>query len=197
MNLCDYCDTDALYRSHESGDYLCSIHARMEVNGPRSDAPRPPVTIRPAAPDDQIHIASLADAFWGEVLVESFGRRYQVDALPAFVACDEGEIVGAASYAREGEATDLVMLNVLPQWQGRGVAHGLITAVVKMTRAEGADRIITTSTNDNLPALTLYQRFGFTITDVLVGKMVEHHGGVEAGFADIPVRDEIQMELRL
>jgi len=197
MNPCAYCDSKALYRDRESGVCLCPIHARLEVTGPRGEAPRPPLTIRPAIPADRTHIAELANYFWGEVQVESFGHSYQVDALPAYVACDGDDIVGIASYAREGDATNLVMLNVLPLWQGRGAARGLIAAVIKMTRAEGAERIIVATTNDDLPALGLYQRLGFVITGVLVGRLLEHHGGVELGFDGIPVRDEIQMELRL
>jgi ribosomal protein S18 acetylase RimI-like enzyme len=69
--------------------------------------------------------------------------------------------------------------------------------VAGIARAEGAERLIVATTNDDLPALGLYQRLGFTITQVLVGKLLEHHGGVELGFAGIPVRDEIQLELRL
>ena len=197
MNSCAYCDANALYRDRESGVCLCPIHARLEVVGPRGEAPRPPLTIRPATPTDRTHIAELADYFWGKVQIESFGRSYQVDVLPAYVVCDGDEIVGVASYAREGDATNLVMLNVLPLWQGRGAARGLIVAVTKMMRAEGAKRIIVTTTNDDLPALGLYQRLGFVVTGVLVGRLLEQHGGVELGFDGIPVRDEIQMELRL
>jgi len=197
MNSCAYCDAKATYRDRDSGVCLCPVHARLEVTGPRGEAPRPPLTIRPATPADRPRIAELADYFWGEVEVESFGRSYQVHALPAYVACDGDEVVGVASYAREGDTTNLVMLNVLPRWQGRGAARELIAAVTKMTRAEGAGRVIASTTNDDLPALGLYQRLGFTITGVLVGRLLEHHGGVEPGFASIPVRDEIQMELRL
>ncbi|MCP4544042.1 MAG: GNAT family N-acetyltransferase [Chloroflexi bacterium] len=197
MNTCTHCNANALYRDHDNGVSLCPIHSRLEVTGPRGKAPRPPLTIRPATLTDQTWIAKLADHFWGEVQVESFGRSYQVDLLPAYVACDEEEIVGVASYAREENATNLVMLNVLPQWQGRGAARDLITAVAEMTRAEGAKRVILSTSNDDLPALGLYQRLGFTITGVLLGKILEHHGEVELGFAGIPVRDEIQMELQL
>jgi hypothetical protein len=38
---------------------------------------------------------------------------------------------------------------------------------------------------------------GFIISGVVVGRMLEHHGGEEPGFAGIPVRDEIRMELEL
>lgn len=180
MNTCAYCDTNATYRDRESGDYLCLAHARLEVAGPHKQKPKPSLTIRPAAPADRTRIAELAHYFWDEVDVECFDKGYQVDTLPAYVACDGDEIVGIASYAHEGDAINLVMLNILPQWQGQGAA-----------------RIIVATTNDDPPALGFYQRLGFTITNLLVGKMLEHHGGIELGFAGIPVRDEIQMELRL
>jgi ribosomal protein S18 acetylase RimI-like enzyme len=201
MTPCAYCDANALYRDRVSGDYLCPIDARLEVTGPRGEALQPPLTVRPAIPADRTCIAELADYFWGEVEVECFGHSYRVDGLPATVACDGDEIVGVASYALRnedgGNAVNLVMLNVLPQWQGRGAARALIAAVIEVAHAEDAGRIIVATTNDDLPALALYQRLGFTITEVLPGKLVEHHGGIEAGFAGIPVRDEIQMELRL
>ena len=197
MPKCTYCDTQALYHDRRSNGYLCLAHARLEVTGPRGTAPRPPLTIRPATPADRPRIAELAEMFWGEDEVECFDHSYQVDSLPAYVACDGEEIVGAASYALEEEvdAVNLVMLNVLPRWQGRGAARELIAAVTDMARAEGTERVIVATTNDDLPALELYQRLGFTITEVLVGRLVEHHGGVEPGFAGIPVRDEIRLEM--
>jgi len=55
-------------------------------------------------------------------------------------------------------------------------------------------RLVVSTTNDDLLALYLYQRFGFRVTEVLPGRLVEHHGGEESGFAGIPVRDEIRLE---
>jgi ribosomal protein S18 acetylase RimI-like enzyme len=197
MDSCAYCDDNATYRDRESNVSLCPIHSRIEVVEPREKAPRPPLTIRPITPADRGRISELAHHFWGELEVESFGHTYQMDDLPGYVACDEDEIVGVISYKREGDAINLVMLNVLPRWQGRGAARDLIAAVIKTARADDVSRIILSTTNDNLPALDLYQRSGFTITRVVMGNMLEHHGGVELGFAGIPVRDEIQMELQL
>jgi len=197
MDSCAYCAANALYRDRTSGTYLCLAHARLEVMGPREGTRGPPLAIRSATSADRARIAELADHFWGEVEVECFSRSYRMDALPAVVVCDGNEIVGFASYAREGDAFNLVMLNVLPRWQGRGAARALIAAVAEVARTQGAARIIIATSNDDLPALGLYQRLGFTITEVCVGKLLEHHGGVEPGFAGIPVRDEIRMELRL
>ena len=197
LPTCTYCDGHALYRDRKSGAYLCLGHARLEVIGPRERPTQPPLAIRLATPADRPRIAELAETFWGELDVECFGHRYRVDALPGYVACDGDQIVGAVSFAREGDAVNLVMLHVLPQGQGLGAAWGLIGAVAEAARAEGADRLIVATTNDDLPALGLYQRLGFVITKVLVGRVLEHHGGLVSGFAGIPVRDEVQMELRL
>ena len=88
------------------------------------------------------------------------------------------------------------MLNVLPQWRGRGVVTELVTAVLQEARAQGVERVFVTVTNDDLPGLGLYQRLGFTITGVLVDRLAGK-GRVEPGFDGIPVRYEIQLELRL
>ena len=199
MPKCSYCDANAVYYECNGNGHglLCLAHARLDVSAPRRPAPRPPLTLRPATPADRPGIAQLAEYFWGEVDVDCFDRSYRVDELPAYVACDGDEIVGVASYAHEADAVNLVMLNVMPRWQRRGVGRALIAAVTGVARAEEVGRIIVATTNDDLPALGLYQRLGFVITEVLVGELVEHHGGVEPGFSGIPVRDEIRLELHL
>ena len=197
MNNCAVCGANALYLDRASGDYVCQAHARLEVVGPRSKTSLPLLTIRRTTPTDQARISELASFFWGETEIECFNRAYQVDLLPAAAACNESAIVGVASYALEEDIVNLVMLNVLPDWQGQGAASALIAAVQDAARGEGAIRMIVATANDDLPALGLYQHLGFTITEVLPGKLVEHHGGIEPGFAGIPVRDEIRMEVTL
>jgi ribosomal protein S18 acetylase RimI-like enzyme len=197
MDTCAYCDARPLFRDHVSGAYLCPEHAWLEVTGPRTGAPRPPLTIRPATLDDHSRIAALMEYFWNGVEVVRCGHAHRVDALQAYVACDEDKIVGAACYTRADDALTLVVFNVLPQWQGRGVATDLITAVIQEARAQGAERIIAAVANDDLPGLGLYQRLGFVIMGVLVGRLARPRGDVERGFDGIPVRDEIQLELRL
>jgi GNAT superfamily N-acetyltransferase len=176
---------------------LCPVHARLEVTGPRGEAPRPPVTVRPAADADRERIVSMADAFWDETEVDCFGRVYAVGDLPAFVACDDSRVVGVASYAVEAGAVNLVMLNVEPLWQGRGVAGALVEALTDQARVEGATRLIVATTNDDLPALAFYQRLGFVITEILPGRMLEEHGFAMAGFSGIYLRDEIQLEMAI
>jgi ribosomal protein S18 acetylase RimI-like enzyme len=197
METCAYCNAKSLFRDHVSGAYLCPEHAWLEVTGPRMGAPRPPLTIRPATTDDHSQIAALVEYFRDSVEIVCCGHVDQVDALQAYVACDEDKIVGAACYTRAGDALTLVALNVLPKWQGRGVATDLITAAIQEARAQGAARVIAAVSNDDLPGLGLYQRLGFVIVGVLVGRLARPRGDVERGFDGILVRDEIQLELRL
>jgi N-acetylglutamate synthase-like GNAT family acetyltransferase len=145
---------------------------------------------------DRAQIMDLAEYFRHDSQVLRYCYTPEADALPAYVAADDGTIVGAASYRCVGNVLNLVMLNVQPQWRGRGVVTELIAAVLQEAGAQGVERVFATVTNDDLPGLGLFQRLGFTITGVLVGRLART-GGVEPGFDGIPVRDEIQLELRL
>jgi ribosomal protein S18 acetylase RimI-like enzyme len=114
---------------------------------------------------------------------------------PAFLVCDGGEAVGQASYAVEDEwtAVVLVMLNILPDHQRRGGGWMLLDAVRDKAGQRGLRRLLVVTSNDDLPALALYQRYGFCITGILPGRIAAHHDGEFPGLAGIPVRDEIRL----
>ena len=131
--------------------------------------------------------------FWGETEVECFDRTYDVRTLPAFVACHGAAVTGALVYAPQGDALNVVLLNVLPEHQGRGGAWALLDAASAEAQRRGLPRLIVATSNDDLPALALYQHYGFCLADVLTGRLLQHHGGEEAGFGGIPVRDEIRL----
>ena len=204
MRPCALCGARAQYRDRTTGEYVCLEHARLAViaEGPRE--PGPPLTIRPASLADYHRIEELALYFWDEIVVDCFDRQYDVMACPAFLACDGGEVVGVATVAVEEvwNAIVLVMLNVLPAYQGRGGGRSLLDAVREEAQRRGLARILVATTNDDLPALALYQRYGFRITEIVTGRVAEHHGsdlsGSElSGFAGIPVRDEVRLEVQL
>jgi hypothetical protein len=60
-----------------------------------------------------------------------------------------------------------------------------------------AKRLVVRTSNDNIPALLLYQKNGFRITEIRIGVMVEHHGAEIPGWEGIPVRDEVILEKSL
>ena len=194
MRTCMYCEENAHYRDRQSGHYLCPAHARVEIVALEGvPASAPSLTLRSATRADALTIARLAEHFWGETEVECFGLGYRVDTLEAFVACDGDNLAGVLAYAVENDRLNIVMLNVLPDYQGRGAARGLLRRAHKEAIRLGLSHIVVATSNDDLPALDLYQRWGFRITRVLTGRLIEHHGDEEVGFGGVTVRDEIQL----
>jgi ribosomal protein S18 acetylase RimI-like enzyme len=195
MRRCSFCDGNAQYRDQVTGQYVCLVHARLEVVAVARQPSALPLTVRPAVADDYRRIEELALYFWNETEVDCFDRKYDVLACPAFLVCDGGEAVGQASYAVEEEwnAVVLVMLNILPDQQRRGGGWLLLDAVRDEARRCGLERLLVVTSNDDLPALALYQRYGFCITGILPGRIAADHGGAFPGLAGIPVRDEIRL----
>ena len=111
------------------------------------------------------------------------------------VAEMRGELAGALTYRLVRDALHIVALATDPMWQRSGVATHLEAEAVFIAQRHGVTRLLFATTNDNLPALYFYQRRGWTVTGTVVGGMLPHFGGQPgAGFAGIPVRDEIRLE---
>ena len=198
MRPCAFCGGKAQYRDRQTGQHVCLEHARLEVVAAGRRTPAPPLEIRPAAAGDSARIEELSLYFWDETEVDCFDRQYDVLACPALLACEGGEVVGVASYAVE-EAWDaivLVIFNSLSGHQGRGGGAALLDALRGEAAQRGLGRILVATSNDNLPALALYQRYGFRILEVIPGRIAEDHGGEFPGFAGIPVRDEVRLGYR-
>ena len=60
-------------------------------------------------------------------------------------------------------------LAVLPDWRGRGLASGLLAAVLEASREEGARRATLEVRASNVAARALYERSGFVQTAVRRG----------------------------
>ena len=193
--LCAFCDGKPQYRDRHTGEYICLEHARLGVVAAVERASAQALTIRPAEPGDYGRIRELSHYFWDETDVDCFDQQYDVLACPAFLACAGDQVVGLAAYAVEDNwgAVVLVMLNVLPDFQGRGAGRALLNAVRDTAVARGLRRVVVVTSNDDLPALALYQRYGFQITGIVPGLVADDHGGEFPGFAGIMVRDEIRL----
>ena len=82
-------------------------------------------------------------------------------------------------------------------WQRSGVGGHLVAEAELLARWLELRRTIVATTNDNLPALYFYQRRGYRLTDLVPNSIAVHTGQEVAGFAGIPVRDEVRLEKRL
>jgi len=151
--------------------------------------------VREATIEDKETIGKIVELFWGEQEQVTFGEEYIVRELPAFVAVSEGKIVGFISYTELNEKDVLIVaLGVLPKYQGSGVGKALLSALEKRARESLKDRLLVSTSNDDLPALAFYQLMGFQIFEVVPNAIAEKHGEAILGIGNIPIRDEIRLQ---
>jgi ribosomal protein S18 acetylase RimI-like enzyme len=148
-----------------------------------------------------------ADRAWAdEVESESWdglavrrGEAIDPTKLPAFVARLDGERAGLASYAIRGEECEVVTLTSLRE--GRGVGRALLDAIRDAALEAGCRRLWLITTNDNLRALKLYQRWGMDLAALHRGALAESRrlkpSIPELGADDIPIAHELELELSL
>ncbi|MCI0394418.1 MAG: GNAT family N-acetyltransferase [Chloroflexi bacterium] len=142
----------------------------------------------------------LLAAEWGAAdRIVTRGRVYDATALPGFVALDQGRPVGLLTYRLEGDECEIISLNSLAEGQGIGTA--LLAAAQEAARAAGCWRLWLITTNDNLAALRFYQRRGFTLAALYPNSLEESRRLKPQipliGLDGIPLRDEIELEMRL
>ncbi|MEW6232938.1 MAG: GNAT family N-acetyltransferase [Chloroflexota bacterium] len=197
MSQCGFCSVNAQYLCVRNDIPLCVTHARLAVIMPSPSQEIHVLSVRPAEAGDYEGIRQLAEYFWQETEMFCFGRTYDVLALPALVAFRDQALAGCLSYSIEGSELVIVMLNVLPEHQRSGLGGKLVSWVVDLAKAKNLSRVVVATSNDDLPAIYFYQRRGFRLSQVAADAIARHHGGLEPGFAGIPVRDEVRMTLEL
>ena len=81
---------------------------------------------------------------------------------------------------------------------GDDVAAHLVAEAELIARRLQLTRVITATSNDNLPSLYFFQRHGYRVTAVVPDAFAQHSKLPQApGFGGIPVMDEIQLEKTL
>lgn len=127
------------------------------------------MTVRPAVPDDAAAIADLervclgADA-WSERLVAE-GVGGALPTVSYLVAESDGLVVGHATASVAGDIAELQRITVDPGRRRQGLASALLDAVVDLSRAGGADRLLLEVREDNAGALAFYAARGFVEVD--------------------------------
>jgi ribosomal protein S18 acetylase RimI-like enzyme len=160
---------------------------------PRLDLPQ--LLARQAEPEDAPGVMALFRRDFGRATVVAFGESMSLEDCPMLVAEMRGELAGALAYRLMPDALHIVALATDPMWQRSGVATHLAGEAEFIAGRHGVRRLVFATTNDNIPALYFYQRRGWTITEVVAGGMLPPlQSHPVAGFAGIPVRDEIRLE---
>ena len=163
------------------------------------------ITTRPVEVGDMTEggpaVTLLAAVLGGRRQVR-LGEAVDVLDLPGFAAVDStggGRLVGVATWS--AERGKFACLGVAANVRRRGVGSMLVGAVVDAARRLGLERLWLTTTNDNVPALALYQRCGFRITRVVVGGVDQARKLKPSipliGAHGIPIHDELVLEIAL
>lgn len=180
-------------------------------------------TIRALAREDREWVAHFLDDYWGSTQMVTRGRILYGHLLPGFVAqqsaplaegadleqvdddaTEENPIVtmekiGLLTYNVEDKECEIVSLDSTVQNIGVGTA--LVKELIDAAKDAKIERLWLVTTNDNLPALKFWQKRNFELA-------VVHRNAIEqarrlkpqipiTGIEGIPIRDEIELELRL
>lgn len=146
--------------------------------------------------EDRSWAEARLDGKWGGALHARRGELLDVLALPGFVAEEDGQPLGIATYRVEGNECELAFIEAFEP--GRELGTALLDAV--RAAVAGCDRMWVVTTNDNLDALRFYQRRGFRIAALRPGAVDEARKRLKPrighiGAFGIPIRDEIELEL--
>ena len=148
---------------------------------------------------DKAWVRERTELLFGGTFLVSRETVHDPTALPGFIAVQDGERVGLATYHIEGDRCEVVSLDALCQYMGIGTE--LLQAIDQAARSAGCHSVWLITTNDNLDALRFFQRRGFTISALRPGgieKIRLLKPGIPAtGCYGIPVRDEIEMDKSL
>ena len=69
---------------------------------------------------------------------------------------------GYAGYWYDGDDAEIMTIGVGRPYQRQGIAAALLETLIVSARRQGAKRMLLEVRVDNVPALALYERFGFT-----------------------------------
>jgi GNAT superfamily N-acetyltransferase len=157
------------------------------------------VSIRPLVEEDRPWAIELMRERWaGEVQVAR-GKARDASRLEGFVAEENGEPLGLATYEARGAECELVTLDSLRE--GSGIGSALVAAVASEAWRRGCRTLSVVTTNDNVRALRFYQRRGFVLAALRKGAVAKSRRIKpeipELGYDDIPIRDELELTLPL
>jgi ribosomal protein S18 acetylase RimI-like enzyme len=158
------------------------------------------IHVRPLSESDRAWAIQVEAESWSETGVARLGELVDPTQLPSFVALLNGQRAGLASYAVRGDECELVTIRSLQE--GQGVGRALLDAVHDVAVKAGCTRLWLITTNDNLRALELYQRWGMEIVAFHRHAVTEARRRLkpsipERGTHGIPIAHEFELEVRL
>ena len=155
--------------------------------------------LRRLSRDDLPRLRQFWIEHWGGEEMIARGNIYRPEQLEGFVIEEDEEWIGLLTFLVKDGECEVISLDSLHQ--GQGLGSRLIDQVIQEARRQGCRRLFLITTNDNLNALGFYQRRGFEIAAVYRGAVNESRKRKPSiplvGYDNIPLRDEIELEMSL
>lgn len=103
--------------------------------------------------------------------VDAFVSANIAAATPQFVAMSDGQVVGWCDILPKNRPTrrhtGVLGVGVIDRCRGQGIGRALITKTMVAARTKGFTRVELTVRTDNIRAIRLYERLGFTTEGVV------------------------------
>ena len=159
-----------------------------------------PVEVRgPGDEEERRRLRRRVHSTWGETVA----RRGEVldpadgELIGAYL---DQEIIGVATYAVRGDGCEVVAIEAYQQ--RHGIATALMDEIRDRAAAAGCRRLWLVTTNDNVPAIGFYQRWGMDLVEFRRDAATEARAQLkpeipETGHDDIPLRHELEFEIEL
>lgn len=149
--------------------------------------------------DDLPRLRQFWIEHWGGEEMISRGNIYRPEYLEGFVVEDGKEWIGLLTFVIKDGECEVTSLDSLRE--GQGIGSKLIDQALEEARVRGCRRLFLITTNDNLNALGFYQKRGFEIVAIYRGAINESRKIKPSismiGMNNIPLRDEIELEVNL
>ena len=131
-----------------------------------------------------LELVALGSDAWSEALVEQ-GISGEVPTVHYLVSRQDGLVIGYVVVSVAGDVAELQRIAVDPGHRRDGVATRLLGEVVRLARAEGAERLLLEVREDNAAALAFYRAAGFA---ELARRPRYYRDGATAVVLELPVR---------
>jgi GNAT superfamily N-acetyltransferase len=157
------------------------------------------IGVRPLGGAERDWATGIERDSWGVPVVARRGELVDPAGLPGFIALVDGERIGLVTYAVRGDDCEVVSIRSLRE--GIGVGRALLDAVRAVAVEQGCRRLWLVTTNNNVRALEVYQRWGLNIVafyrDAVTDARKLKSSIPERDEHGIPIRHELELELLL
>ncbi|WP_425447225.1 GNAT family N-acetyltransferase [Dethiothermospora halolimnae] len=155
--------------------------------------------IKPIDENLKEQVADIWTNNWGSDLMVTRGKVYRALDYPGYVAVEDGKIIGLIVFHMEDRECEILSLDSLSEH--RGVGSKLLKKVIEVSRENKCNRVWLITSNDNTYAMKFYQKRRFQFKKVHLNAIEEARKIKPEiptiGYDDIPIKHEIEMELKL